>query len=307
MKNDTEKNAAEANITFKKVMRGFDPEEVIAYISEMSRTMQEASKVYEIRMAEMKQELTLVNRERDNLRIKCDELEKSIAAPLPEPVPEPVPVLSEFADDNRQGLIDELQKKLDEEAMSGATAKEELQNANMQIAELSLGLEDKEKQLLSCLEKINILETQSGRNDSVREQYEEALVLIENLKSQVSGLEEEKAQLISDSENAEAHFRKALVEAGGLKTELSRISVENSLLAEKNEQYKTEISELKAEAKNKAYEFAEKLSTEEDELNREKIRLQKKLQLQNYHIEQANTAVDELKKQIEQIRISFSE
>lgn len=300
MKNEAGRKAFEANINFKKVMRGFDPDEVSAYISEMSRTMQDSSKIYEIRMAEMKQELALVSRERDNLRIRCTELENSIPAPVEEAPPE------NDADDSQE-QIDRLLKKLDEGALSEEAVRTELENANSLIADLVLQLEDKEKQLEACEGKIGALESQSEKHDSLRERYEESLADIENLKSQISGLEEEKAQLTAECGEAEIHFRKAFDETASLKTELSRITVENSLLTEKNEQYRAEISELKAEAKNRAYEFAEKLSVEEDELNKEKVKLQKKLQLQSYHIEQANSAIDELKKQIEQIRVSFSE
>ncbi|MCQ2484054.1 MAG: hypothetical protein MJ168_01825 [Clostridia bacterium] len=83
------------------------------------------------------------------------------------------------------------------------------------------------------------------------------------------------------------------------------MSIENSLLKEKNEQYKKEIFEMKAEAKEKAYENAEKLAAGEDALQQEKMKLQKQIQLQNYHIEQAGAAVEELKKQLEQISLSF--
>lgn len=306
MKNEAGRKAAEANIDFKKVMRGYDPDEVIAYISELSRTMQDASKLYEMRMAEMKQELALVNRERDNLRAQCEELKKNVSASPPEPKAEPV-IIQESADGSSKELIENLQKKLDEELLAESAFRDGLKSAELHISELSSQLEEKENQLLRYQERISLLEEQVNKQDSAQEQYEEALACIENLKSRISGLEEEKEHLITESQNAEAQYKKKFDETGSLKTELSRISVENSLLTEKNEQYKAEISELKSEAKNKAYEYAEKLSAEEDELNREKTALQKKLQLQNYHIEQAKSAVDELNRQIEQIRISFSE
>lgn len=307
MKNEAEKKAAavETALNFKKVMRGFDPDEVLAYIEEMNRTMQNSSKNFELRMAEMKQELTLVSRERDNLRIRCDELEKSVPV-IAEPEPQSENPIEKDGE-NPQELIDELQKRLDDEYISEASVQRELQNAHAEISEMSAQLQDKEKQLSSCLEKIDILEAMSQKQDSIRTQYEEALAQIETLKASVGALQEEKAQLEKETADADEHINKAFDENSSLKTELSRINVENALLFEKNEQYKAEISELKSEAKAKAYTYAEKLSAEEDALNKEKMKLQKKLQMQNYHIEQADAAIDELKKQIEQIRTSFSE
>ena len=64
---------------------------------------------------------------------------------------------------------------------------------------------------------------------------------------------------------------------------------------------------MKSEIKEKAYVYAEKLSAGEDELRKEQIKLQKKVQMQNYHIEQASTAVEELSRQLQAIRESFAE
>ncbi len=63
----TEQTEITSAVTFKKVMRGYDPAEVQAYIEEMNRTMQDATKNYENRMAEMKSALALANRERDTI------------------------------------------------------------------------------------------------------------------------------------------------------------------------------------------------------------------------------------------------
>ena len=96
-------------------------------------------------------------------------------------------------------------------------------------------------------------------------------------------------------------------ENASLKAEVSRLQVENALLAEKNEAYKTELTQMKSEIKKKAYVYAEKLSAGEDELRKEQIKLQKKVQMQNYHIEQASAAVEELTRQLQAIQASFAE
>lgn len=312
MKNESEKmnTAGENNFSFKKVMRGYDPAEVAAYIEEMDRTMQDASKNFEMRMAEMKQELTLVNRERDNLRERCNELEAKAAVPAhvpePEPVPEPVPEKPKRGR-SQQAQIDSLKKQLDEEQKAGEKAAKSLNKANGQIEILTAQLEDKEKQLESLIQRAEELENQSQKQDTFRDKYEDALARIENLKANYDSLLGEKDLLAAESVATEKHLKKTENENSTLKTNLGRLNIENALLQEKNEQYKIELSNLKAEAKEKAYAYAEKLSQGEDALSQEKLKLQKKLQMQSYHIEQANAAVEELKKQLDQIMFSSEE
>lgn len=309
MKNDSEKmnTAVENNFSFKKVMRGYDPAEVTAYIEEMSRTMQDASKNFEMRMAEMKQELTLVNRERDNLRERCTELEAKSAipapAPEPEPVPEPVPEKPKRGR-SQQAQIDSLKKQLDEEQKAGEKTAKSLNKANEQIELLTAQLEDKEKQLESSIQRAEELESRTQKQDSFRDKYEEALAKIENMKADYDSLLSEKDLLAAESEATEKHLKKTEDENSSLKTDLGRLNIENALLQEKNEQYRNELSGLKAEAKEKAYAYAERLAKGEDALSQEKLKLQKKLQMQSYHIEQANAAVEELKKQLDQIMFS---
>lgn len=299
IENENIKTSAENSVAFKKVMRGFDPEEVFAYIDEMSRTMQDASKNYEMRMAEMKQELTLVSRERDNLAERCRELEGRPNIPEPQPVIEEAP--AEEKDDRKsKSEISRLKKQIDAERAVNAKAEENLNNANVQIETLTL-------QLQGCHEQIEALEKEAEKRNDFSSQYEDALAQIEKLKADVSKEKEEKELLSAEIKATETHMKKTEDENGTLKTDLGRLNVENSLLSEKNEQYKKELANLKAEAKEKAYYYAEKLSEGEDALGQERMKLNKKLQMQAYHIEQAKAAVEELKNQLELINTSFGE
>lgn len=300
MKNEKDSlKAAENSNAFKKVMRGFDPEEVLAYIDEMSRTMQDASKNYEMRMAEMKQELTLVSRERDNLAERCRELESRQCVPEPQPIPEEVSS-EEKHDKKSKAQIDSLKKQLEVERSANKTAEENLKNAGSRIETLEL-------QIQSCYEQIETLEKEAETKTDFSAQYEEALEQIEKLRSDISKEKEEKELLKAESRATENHLKKTEDENGKLKTDLGRLNVENSLLSEKNEQYKKELANLKAEAKEKAYYYAEKLSAGEDALGQERMKLKKKMQMQSYHIEQAKAAIEELESQLEQINISFDD
>ena len=119
--------------------------------------------------------------------------------------------------------------------------------------------------------------------------------------------QDEKEVQGAEYATAQVHFEKVESENASLKTELSRVTVEIALLQEKNEAYKKEIAQLKSEIKEKAYVYAEKLSAGEDELRKEQVKLQKKVQMQNYHIEQASAAVEELSRQLQAIQASFTE
>lgn len=297
MKNEIENKTVQteiaSTITFKKVMRGFDPAEVLAYIEEMNRTMQDASKNYEKRMAEMKSALALANRERDTVlaryggeaaeasadteQSKLDEAQAAIAG---------LQGKLEQTIDERNRIQAEMQSKLDDERAARESLESEMENASAQM---------------------ELLKQRCEQYQSVQAQYEQALGTIEELKAKLQATQEEKEMQGAEYATAQIHFEKVENENASLKTELSRVHVENTLLEEKNEAYKNEIAQMKSEIKEKAYVYAEKLSAGEDELRKEQVKLQKKVQMQNYHIEQASAAVEELTRQLQAIQASFAE
>lgn len=297
MKNEIENKTVQteiaSTITFKKVMRGFDPAEVLAYIEEMNRTMQDASKNYEKRMAEMKSALALANRERDT-------------------------VLARYGGETAEASADTEQSKLDEAqaAIAGLQGKLEqtIDERNRIQAEMQSKLDDEraareslESEMENTSAQMELLKQRCEQYQSVQAQYEQALGTIEELKAKLQATQEEKEMQGAEYATAQIHFEKVENENASLKTELSRLHVENTLLEEKNETYKNEIAQMKSEIKEKAYVYAEKLSAGEDELRKEQVKLQKKVQMQNYHIEQASAAVEELTRQLQAIQASFSE
>lgn len=295
MKNENEMRTTQpeiaSTITFKKVMRGFDPQEVLAYIEEMNRTMQDASKNYEKRMAEMKQALALANRERDTILARYG----GEAAESGD---------STSAADEAQVAIAGLQRKLDEERAERERMQAELQS---KLEDERAARENAESDLQNAGTLIDTLNQRLEQYQSIQAQYEQALGNIEELKAKLQAAQEEKEQQDAEFAAAQAHYEKVESENGTLKTELSRVHVENALLEEKNEAYKKEIAQMKSEIKEKAYVYAEKLSAGEDELRKEQVKLQKKVQMQNYHIEQANAAIEELSRQLEAIQASFAQ
>lgn len=298
MKNEneklTEQNETASTVTFKRVRRGFDPEEVLAYIEEMDRTMQEASKNYEKRMAEMKSALALANRERDTLLARY-------AGESPE---QPPAQADQSQLDEAQKAIAGLKGKLDEAQAARGRVEAEMQD---KLDEERAARETVEKEMESVSAQLEGMKQRCEQYRSVQTQYEQALSTIEELKAKLQSTQDEKEMQGAEYATAQAHFEKVEDENATLKTELSRVNVENALLTEKNEAYKNEISQMKSEIKAKAYDYAEKLSAGEDELRKEQVKLQKRVQMQNYHIEQAGAAVEELSRQLEAIKASFAE
>lgn len=312
MKNENEDKTVQtenaATVTFKKVMRGYDPAEVQAYIEEMNRTMQDASKNYEKRMAEMKSALALANRERDTIMARYGKEPAKSSKKAEQPQPDESQLVDVKFDesllDEAQAEIAGLQRRLEEAQDASTRMEAEMQS---KLGDERAARESLEKELEAACAQIDGMKQRCEQYESVQTQYEQALGTIEELKAKLQATQEEKELQGAEYATAQVHFEKVENENAALKTELSRVSVENALVKEKNEAHKKQIKQMKSEIKEKAYVYAEKLSAGEDELRQEQVKLQKKVQMQNYHIEQASAAVEELARQLQAIRESFAE
>jgi len=67
-------------VTFKKVMRGFDPKEVYEYIEVINANLAKAQQVFDEKFQEFKSSYALLARERDNLREEQAVVNEQIAA-----------------------------------------------------------------------------------------------------------------------------------------------------------------------------------------------------------------------------------
>ena len=61
-----QKEKSQGELPFKKALYGYDPEEVAAYIEEMSATYDSSMRIHEGKLSSLKEELLLSNRERDS-------------------------------------------------------------------------------------------------------------------------------------------------------------------------------------------------------------------------------------------------
>jgi len=287
---------------FRKVMRGYDPVEVDAYITELGDSIRKTSRTYEARMADMKQELTLANRESENLRAKLKEYQDNPEIQRLQGI-----VVSQPVADTNEELIAQLKNRI-------VGLQFQLQDAETRHAEEVEALRRQNTEILAGIgdarAKEEELDKLARENALLKEEAEKNKPALENAQlaaAQIESLTEQKDVLSSELQVSADRIAKLEDDAVRSRNEISRITVDNSLLEEKNAKYREEIVALKAEGKTKAYEFAERFAAREDELNSEILTMKKKLQLQSYHISQADTAVAELANQIMQIKSAFSE
>lgn len=293
-----QKRETEDEFSFRRVLHGYAPQEVADYIEELTRTMQDASRNYEQRMAEMKQELAFAVRERDSLRAKLTEPNRSPR--------ENSSVISEApAGESLSEDTQETGKLLAEARAENGELTLRLGENAEKLAALSSLLNDKEKENAGLRDRLDALGKQLASAEELRTSYEDAAAEKEKLLAAASARQEELELLQRELKDAEERYAKKENELNALRTELNRAELENSLLREKSERCSRELSVLKADAKAKAYENAEKLSAEREEFNREKTEFMKQVQLQNYHIELAQAAAEELKVQLAQISSAF--
>ena len=78
------KDKTEKELPFKKVLYGYDPDEVASYINELSESYEASARIHESKISSIKEELVLSNRERDSYIKKYKECaEKFSSQPAP--------------------------------------------------------------------------------------------------------------------------------------------------------------------------------------------------------------------------------
>lgn len=295
---NTKRPENEESPEFKKVLRGYDPQEVNDYIGELTDMMLNASKNYEKRMAEIKQELAFTGRERDSLRDKCAELEAKLAAA-------DAPSSADSAEYTQPRESDDLSEQAAKARELTCAAEKRAEEAEEKLTGLTALLEAKDRELHAYREREENAEKLTAERDRLRISLDELSAEKEKTAYELICAQEENQRLASEVTAACEALTAKEDTITALRTELGRADTEKALLLEKNERYKKELDALRKDAREKAYANAEKLSAEEDAFNREKTALRKQIQLQSYHIELAETAVEELKTQLTQIRAAF--
>lgn len=312
------KDKSERDLLFKKVLYGYDPEEVAAYIDELSQTLESSTRLHESKLSSIKEELVLSNRERDSYGEKYRDCKAKLEAALNnEKTAVPVAVIEEKEDrtPELEAVIETLKNKLEKAEAENEKLREvtqqnsqstldgyltkiaALENENRQISVQSDALRRENSELLAASEKYDGLFTE----------YNGILAQLEKKKAELSSKEDE-AKLLKEELDKKIGEASALsAEKEKIKKQAAELEVKNDVLRQKLEENESEIIRLKDTNKAQAFEYADKVNALESEQAKNKLALQKELQLHDYYISQAELTIFQLTKQMEQIKQSLSE
>lgn len=300
IKNEAAEKAAEGTLSFKKVLYGFDPEEVIAFVNELIESNENAARLHESKLSSLKEELVLSNRERDSYSREL----KTLRSAQPQPVVEKIIV----TDNNSADLA-----PLKEEIERLRAENFRLQEAASQISDgndekiSSLEAENRELSVLAdSLKRENAqLSAEAQRYNSLFEEYSGILKKSESIGAELESKSAEAEMLKGELAGKAEEIRLALDENREIAQKAAELEVKNGILLQKAEENEAVIEHLREEGKAQAHENAEKISLLEAELSKSRLAVQKDIQLHEYYVSSAELAVAELSKQLEKIKQSF--
>lgn len=300
IKNEAAEKAAEGTLSFKKVLYGFDPEEVIAFVNELIESNENAARLHESKLSSLKEELVLSNRERDSYSREL----KTLRSAQPQPVVEKIIV----TDNNSADLA-----PLKEEIERLRAENFRLQEAAMHISNgndekiASLEAENRELSVLAdSLKRENAqLSAEAQRYNSLFEEYSGILKKSESIGAELESKSAEAEMLKGELAGKAEEIRLALDENREISQKAAELEVKNGILLQKAEENEAVIEHLREEGKAQAHESAEKISLLEAELSKSRLTVQKDIQLHEYYVSSAELAVAELSKQLEKIKQSF--
>lgn len=276
------KDGGERELDFKKVLYGYDPDEVKAYIDEMNKTHGAAVRNYESRLSSVKEELLLSNRERDSLNAKYRKFQVKAADDV-----------TVYAAEDTQDESKKLREALlvIQEKLEQTQAEKEL-------------LEKRNRELKSASEEA---ETAAKKYDSLAREFRELASCNELLTAEISEKEKTYQALLSELEDKKEKIDILLGEAETAKRMSADFEIKNGVLARQLEEKEAENAMLKEQNRAQAYDYAEKLNSLESEQAQNRLAAQKDMQLREYFINRAELTLAELTKQMEQIKQSFGD
>lgn len=276
------KDSEERELDFKKVLYGYDPDEVKTYINEMNKTHGAAVRNYESRLSSVKEELLLSNRERDSLSEKYKKYQSQAAVEL-------VAVADQKAEDKGGKYKD---------ALEALQAKLEQTQAERALLEK----ENREFKAASECESDIAKKCESLAREIKKVSAENAL-----LAAEISEKENKHQALLQELEQKKEKINALLLEAEEAKRASADFEIKNGVLAKQLEEKEAENAALKEQNKTQAYDYAEKINKLESEHSQSRLAAQKEMQLRKYFIDRAELTLAELAKQMVQIKQSFDE
>lgn len=293
---------SDGELTFKKVLYGFDPDEVTSFISEMREAHENSARIHESKLSSLKEELLLSNRERDSYGEELKKIRGRADAPSKH---------AEQSKDNSaeyEAEIALLTQKLERAEAEILRIKEENKKPDGKDEKISaLKAENRELSALSeTLRRENAeLLAAAQRYDSLFEEHTQLMKKAEKLGSDLGAKSDEADGLKAELENKIEEITNLIAENGETARKSAELEVRNGVLNRQVAEYEALVQRLQEESKAQAHESAEKISALESEHAKSRLDAQKETQLREYYISRAELTLSELTKQIEQIRQSL--
>lgn len=294
------KENSQQDLLFKKVLYGFDPDEVSSYISELSRTYESSLKIQEAKLSSLKEELVLANRERDLYIGKYKETQsEAAAAQTPQ---------QDSKNDEIESVVCALERKIQQlenenKELKNNIADNKTDDSSSYISKIS-ALETSVK----ALEKENSqLKAEVQKSEALRKEYNDVFSQLETARAQLAATERElNEKAVRINEDAQ-QINTINAENEKLKKLSAELEIKNSVLDKRAAESEEEFIRLKDENKTLVFENAEKINAIENERAKEKLAMQKELKLYGYYVDRAELTLAELSKQMEQIKQSLEE
>lgn len=289
-KNDTEEKV----LGFKKVLYGYNPDEVSALIKEINDSCEASLRLQDSKLSSMKEELALAIRERDYYIRKCKEMQTDAPPQSENNTSEHNAEIS-----NLENIIEGLKKE--NEALSNenkASADKSSDSDLRRIEDLENEIKKSKEENLALSQRAETLEADSLRLRSALAELDEAKTLLEKkekeLKAKIGESDKKDEKISSLAKEKEASEKKS-----------SELELENGILNRRIDECQDEINALNETNKSIIFENTEKLNSLENEYIRSKQELQKEIKLYGYYVDRAEITLAELGRQLGQIRQSI--
>lgn len=310
IKNEAAEKAAEGTLSFKKVLYGFDPEEVIAFVNELIESNENAARLHESKLSSLKEELVLSNRERDSYAEKYRMCMAGFAKAEQEKEKEKEDKTAEY-----EAVIAQLKERNERLEQDNLQLRETAERGGRMLTEEYLGrissLENENKQLSV---RLDFLKRESDEMGAVSQKYDELFVQFntisaqhELVKAEVQAKDNEAKLLRDELERKATELNENINETEKVKRSLAQLEIESNVLRQRLEENEAEITRLRDANQAQAVEYAEKISALESEIAAERLAAEKQRKLRDYYVEQAQLTLAELSKQMEQIKTSMGE
>ncbi len=300
-KTNTDSND-ERELPFKKVLYGFNPDEVHSFIGELTKSYEASLKLHESKLSTMKEELAFSNRERDRYAKKCKDYQSQADEKV-------LPV--EDKSDEYNAIIAQLKETVktleaeNENLKNIKTNSDSAEEYTEKISELENRNRETEITLASAQKKNEELSQQIQKHASISDEYKSATQELEKTKSRLLLCEKELKSKCDEAEEKDAKIIAFITEKNDAEKKITELEVKNNVLSQRIAESEEEILKLRETNKRIIFDNAEKINALENEHAKSKLAVQKELKLYGYYVDRAELAVAELTKQIEQIKQSI--